>query len=98
MHPSILYTLLANNMESAIYTLDPTLEIQVLRCRSIQDVQSKVSDVILRKENPVEETNPEYEKQKRYILELEDHIAKAKKHANRLVKSIHIFELADNSN
>lgn len=52
----------------------------------LQDVQSKVSDVVLGKEKPVEETNPEYEKLKRYIFELEDHLAEAQKHAYRLVK------------
>lgn len=51
-----------------------------------QDVQSKVSDVVLGKEKPVEESNPEYEKQKNYIFQLEDHLAEAQKHAYRLVK------------
>lgn len=51
-----------------------------------QDVQSKVSDVVLGKEKPVEESNPEYEKLKHYIFELEDHLAEAQKHAFRLVK------------
>ncbi|KAK1309667.1 Sorting nexin 1 [Acorus calamus] len=51
-----------------------------------KDVQSKVSDVILGKEKPVEETTPEYEKLKRYIYELEDHLAEAQKQAFRLVK------------
>ena len=51
-----------------------------------QDVQSRVSDVVLGKEKPVEETTPEYEKMKHYIFELEDHLAEAQKHAFRLVK------------
>ncbi|CAA2961595.1 sorting nexin 1 [Olea europaea subsp. europaea] len=51
-----------------------------------KDVQSKVSDVVLGKEKPVEESNPEYEKQKNYIFQLEDHLAEAQKHAYRLVK------------
>lgn len=51
-----------------------------------QDVQSKVSDVVLGKEKPVEETDPEYEKMKHYIFELENHLAEAQKHAYRLVK------------
>ncbi|KAK1427144.1 hypothetical protein QVD17_15827 [Tagetes erecta] len=51
-----------------------------------RDVQSKVTDVILGKEKPAEESNPEYEKLKRYIYELEDHVAEAQKHAYRLVK------------
>ncbi|XP_019160732.1 PREDICTED: sorting nexin 1-like [Ipomoea nil] len=50
------------------------------------DVQSKVSDVVLGKENPVEESNPEYEKLKHYIFELEDHLAEAQKHSYGLVK------------
>ncbi|XP_076881276.1 sorting nexin 1-like isoform X2 [Bidens hawaiensis] len=49
-------------------------------------VQSKVTDVVLGKEKPVEESNPEYEKFKNYIFELEDHLAEAQKHAYRLVK------------
>lgn len=51
-----------------------------------KDVQSKVSDVVLGKEKPVEESNPEYEKLKHYVYELEDHLAEAQKHAYRLVK------------
>lgn len=51
-----------------------------------QDVQSKVSDVVLGKEKPVEESTPEYEKLKNYIFQLEDHLAEAQKHAYRLVK------------
>jgi len=45
-----------------------------------------VSDVVLGKEKPVEESNPEYEKLKHYIFELENHLAEAQKHAYRLVK------------
>ncbi|GAU51321.1 hypothetical protein TSUD_25410 [Trifolium subterraneum] len=51
-----------------------------------EDVQSKVSDVVLGKEKPVEESDAEYEKLKRYIFELENHLAEAQKHAYRLVK------------
>lgn len=51
-----------------------------------QDVQSKVSDIVLGKEKPVEESNPEYEKLKHYIFELENHLTEAQKHAYRLVK------------
>lgn len=51
-----------------------------------KDVQSKVSDVVLGKEKPVEESDPEYEKLKHYIFELENHLAEAQKHAYRLVK------------
>lgn len=52
----------------------------------LQDVQSKVSDAVLGKEKPVEETTPEYEKLKHYVFELENHLAEAQKHAYRLVK------------
>ncbi|KAI3419543.1 PX domain-containing protein [Psidium guajava] len=51
-----------------------------------KDVQSKVSDVVLGKEKPVEESHPEYEKMKHYIFELENHLAEAQKQAYRLVK------------
>uniref|UniRef100_A0A803MXR7 PX domain-containing protein n=2 Tax=Chenopodium quinoa TaxID=63459 RepID=A0A803MXR7_CHEQI len=51
-----------------------------------KDMQSKVSDVVLGKEKPVEESTPEYEKMKRYIFELEEHLGEAQKHACRLVK------------
>lgn len=49
-------------------------------------MQSKVSDVVLGKEKPVEESTPEYEKLKSYIFELEIHLAEAQKQAYRLVK------------
>ncbi|KAF4402884.1 hypothetical protein G4B88_010336 [Cannabis sativa] len=52
----------------------------------IKDVQTKMSDVVLGKEKPVEESNAEYEKLKHYIFELENHVAEAQKHAYRLVK------------
>ena len=45
-----------------------------------------MSDVVLGKEKPVEESNPEYEKLKHYVFELENHLAEAQKHAYRLVK------------
>lgn len=40
----------------------------------------------MRKEKVVEETDPEYERVKQYIVELEDHLAEAQRHAMRLVK------------
>ncbi|ONM36232.1 sorting nexin 1-like isoform X1 [Zea mays] len=52
----------------------------------IQMFKSKVSDVVLGKEKPVEESTPEYEKLKNYIFELENHLAEAQKQAYRLVK------------
>ncbi|KAL3755620.1 hypothetical protein ACJRO7_002639 [Eucalyptus globulus] len=51
-----------------------------------KDVQSRVTDVVLGKEKPVEESHPEYEKMKHYIFELENHLAEAQKQAYRLVK------------
>ncbi|KAG7034491.1 Sorting nexin 1, partial [Cucurbita argyrosperma subsp. argyrosperma] len=52
----------------------------------MQMFKSKVSDIVLGKEKPVEESNPEYEKLKHYIFELENHLTEAQKHAFRLVK------------
>jgi sorting nexin-1/2 len=49
-------------------------------------VQSKVSDVVLGKEKPVEESDPEYEKLKTYIFDLENQLAETQKQAFRLVK------------
>nr|GEX46789.1 sorting nexin 1 [Tanacetum cinerariifolium] len=71
----------ARSQETGYFKKKPSDLMQIFR-----DVQSKVSDVVLGKEKPVEETNPEYEKLKRYIFELEDHLAEAQKHAYRLVK------------
>ncbi|KVI03538.1 Phox homologous domain-containing protein [Cynara cardunculus var. scolymus] len=69
----------ARSQDTGIFKRKPSDLMQIFR-----DVQSKVSDVVLGKEKPVEETNPEYEKLKRYIFELEDHLAEAQKHAYRL--------------
>jgi len=49
-------------------------------------VQTKVSDVVLGKDKPVEETDPEYEKLKHYVVELEDHLAEAQRQSMKLVK------------
>ncbi|XP_028119067.1 sorting nexin 1-like isoform X2 [Camellia sinensis] len=70
----------ARSQETGIFKKKPADLMQIFK-----DVQSKVSDV-LGKEKPVEESNPEYEKLKHYIFELEDHLAEAQKHACRLVK------------
>lgn len=67
--------------ETGIFKKKPADLMQMFK-----DVQSKVSDVVLGKEKPVEESNPEYEKLKHYIFELENHLAEAQKHAYRLVK------------
>ncbi|KAM0990049.1 hypothetical protein ACFX13_008723 [Malus domestica] len=67
--------------ETGIFKKKPADLMQIFK-----DVQSKVSDVVLGKEKPVEESNPEYEKVKHYIFELENHLAEAQKHAYRLVK------------
>ncbi|XP_022000001.2 sorting nexin 1 isoform X2 [Helianthus annuus] len=71
----------ARSQDTGIFKKKPTDLMQIFR-----DVQSKVTDVVLGKEKPVEESNPEYEKLKRYIFELEDHVAEAQKYAYRLVK------------
>ncbi|BAT95576.1 sorting nexin 1 isoform X1 [Vigna radiata var. radiata] len=69
------------SQETGIFKKKPADLMQIFK-----DVQSKVSDVVLGKEKPVEETDPEYEKMKHYIFELENHLAEAQKHAYRLVK------------
>ncbi|KAF6165854.1 hypothetical protein GIB67_012751 [Kingdonia uniflora] len=71
----------ARSQETGIFKKKPGDLMQIFK-----DVQSKVSDVVLGKEKPVEESNAEYEKLKHYIFELEDHLAEAQKHAFRLVK------------
>ncbi|CAH9132253.1 unnamed protein product [Cuscuta epithymum] len=71
----------ARSQDTGIFKKKPADLIQIFK-----DVQSKVSDVVLGKEKPVEESNPEYEKLKHYIFELEDHLAEAQKHAYGLVK------------
>ncbi|XP_020681784.1 sorting nexin 1 isoform X2 [Dendrobium catenatum] len=69
------------SQETGIFKKKPSEFMQIFK-----DVQSKVSDVVLGKEKPVEESSPEYEKLKHYIFELEDHLAEAQKQAFRLVK------------
>ncbi|KAF8397932.1 hypothetical protein HHK36_016858 [Tetracentron sinense] len=71
----------ARSQEIGIFKKKPSDLMQIFK-----DVQSKVSDVVLGKEKPVEESNLQYEKLKHYIFELEDHLAEAQKHAFRLVK------------
>ncbi|KAH7521012.1 hypothetical protein JRO89_XSUnG0131500 [Xanthoceras sorbifolium] len=69
------------SQETGIFKKKPADLMQIFK-----DVQSKVSDVVLGKEKPVEESTPEYEKLKHYIFELENHLAEAQKHTYRLVK------------
>lgn len=71
----------ARSQETGIFKKKPADLIQMFK-----DVQSRVSDVVLGKEKPVEESNPEYEKLKHYIFELEEHLAEAQKHAYSMVK------------
>ncbi|KAJ0809180.1 putative AH/BAR domain superfamily protein [Helianthus annuus] len=71
----------ARSQDTGIFKKKPSDLMQIF-----WGVQSKVTDVVLGKEKPVEESNPEYEKFKNYIFELEDHLAEAQKHAYRLVK------------
>ncbi|XP_020096696.1 sorting nexin 1 [Ananas comosus] len=68
-------------LEIGYFKKKPADLIQIFK-----DVGSKVSDVVLGKEKPMEESTPEYEKLKHYIFELEDHLAEAQKQAFRLVK------------
>ncbi|XP_011625948.1 sorting nexin 1 isoform X2 [Amborella trichopoda] len=71
----------ARSQDGGIFKKKPADLMQIFK-----DVQSKVSDVVLGKEKPLEEADPEYEKMKRYVFELEDHLAEAQKQAFRLVK------------
>ncbi|GMH30132.1 hypothetical protein Nepgr_031975 [Nepenthes gracilis] len=71
----------ARAQEMVIFKKKPADLMQIFK-----DMQAKVSDVVLGKEKPVEESTPEYEKMKHYIFELEDHLSEAQKHAFRLVK------------
>ncbi|KAL5560720.1 hypothetical protein UlMin_036931 [Ulmus minor] len=43
--------------------------------QTMVDVKTKVSDVVLGKEKPVKESNPEYEKLKHYVFELEQSLS-----------------------
>ncbi|KAK4480840.1 hypothetical protein RD792_011692 [Penstemon davidsonii] len=81
----------ARSQETGIFKKKPGDLMQIFK-----DVQSRVSDVVLGKEKPVEESNPEYEKLKNYIFQLEDHLAEAQKHAYRLVKRHRDFGKAVN--
>ncbi|KAI4370167.1 hypothetical protein MLD38_018543 [Melastoma candidum] len=67
--------------ETGLFKKKPADLIQIFK-----DVQSKVTDVVLGKEKPVEESSEDYEKLKHYIFELENHLAEAQKQAYRLVK------------
>ncbi|XP_057843444.2 sorting nexin 1 isoform X1 [Cryptomeria japonica] len=69
------------SVESTIFGKKPSDFIQIFK-----DVQTRVSDAVLGKEKPVEESDPEYEKLKHYVFELEDHLSEAQKQAFRLVK------------
>ncbi|OAY40838.1 sorting nexin 1 [Manihot esculenta] len=69
------------SQDTGIFKKKPADLMQIFK-----EVQTKVSDVVLGKEKPVEESNPEYEKLKNYIFELENHLSEAQKHAYRLVK------------
>lgn len=71
----------ARSQETGLFKKKPADFMQLFK-----DMQLKVADVVMGKEKPVEESNPEYEKLKHYIFELEDHLAEAQKQAVRLVK------------
>ncbi|CAN6439180.1 unnamed protein product [Victoria cruziana] len=71
----------ARSLEMGIFKKKPADLMQM-----IKEVQTRVTDVVLGKEKPVEESDPEYEKLKQYVFELEEHLAEAQKQAFRLVK------------
>ncbi|KAJ7519762.1 hypothetical protein O6H91_20G054800 [Diphasiastrum complanatum] len=71
----------ARSQEGTLFKKKPSDFMQIFK-----DVQSKVSDVVLGKEKPLEESNPDYEKLKHYILELEEHLGESQKQAFRVVK------------
>lgn len=71
----------ARSQETGLFKKKPADFMQLFK-----DMQLKVTDVVMGKEKPIEESNPEYEKLKHYIFELEDHLAEAQKQAFRLVK------------
>ncbi|MBA0809450.1 hypothetical protein Gohar_025101 [Gossypium harknessii] len=74
------------SQETGIFKKKPADLMQMFK-----DVQSKVSDVVLGKEKPLEESNPEYEKLKHYVFELENHLTEAQKHAYQLGQSLSGF-------
>lgn len=45
-----------------------------------------MTDIVLGKDKPIEESDPDYEKLKHYIFELEDHLGEAQKQSFRLAK------------
>ncbi|KAL5538470.1 hypothetical protein UlMin_045919 [Ulmus minor] len=57
-----LRTFLLRSQETGIFKKKPSDLMQIFK-----DVQTKVSEVVLRKEKPIEESNPEYEKLKHYL-------------------------------
>lgn len=71
----------ARSQEGSVFQKRPGDFMQMFK-----DVQTKVSDIVLGKDKPVEESDPDYEKLKHYIFELEDHLAEAQKQSFRLVK------------
>lgn len=71
----------ARTQEGSVFQKRPGDFMQIFK-----DVQSKVTDIVLGKDKPAEESNPDYEKLKHYILELEDHLGEAQKQSFRLAK------------
>ncbi|KAG8501216.1 hypothetical protein CXB51_003304 [Gossypium anomalum] len=81
------------SQETGIFKKNPADLMQMfkliepgLRREDLIGCTVKVSDVVLGKEKPLEESNPEYEKLKHYVFELENHLTEAQKHAYRLLK------------
>ncbi|CAK9212384.1 unnamed protein product [Sphagnum jensenii] len=71
----------ARSAEGSVFKKKPSDFMQMFK-----DVQMKVSDAVLGKDKPVEETDPEYEKLKHYVVDLEDHLAEAQRQSMKLVK------------
>ncbi|KAG6544365.1 hypothetical protein Mapa_014199 [Marchantia paleacea] len=71
----------ARLLEGSIFKKKPTDIMQMFK-----EVQTKVTDVVLGKDKPLEESDPQYEKMKHYVDDLEDHLSEAQKQSFRLVK------------
>ncbi|BBN17760.1 sorting nexin-1/2 [Marchantia polymorpha subsp. ruderalis] len=71
----------ARLLEGSIFKKKPTDLMQMFK-----EVQTKVTDVVLGKDKPLEESDPQYEKMKHYVDDLEDHLSEAQKQSFRLVK------------
>eukprot|EP00249_Psilotum_nudum_P020235 c27615_g2_i1 orf=280-1509(+) len=71
----------ARSQEVSLFGRKPSDFMQLFK-----EVQAKVSDAVLGKDKPIEESDPNYEKMKHYIFELEEHLSEVHKQSFRLVK------------